>query len=205
MLFADQVYAPEEVDAVLKRNIALKMFVKAHDEFIKSVIKLPGKAWLLLYDLEDCDHDGEIYHTFTKAVLAPKIYTLAGSSPEIDIFGNKTPIGWSYHYWLRMYDNVKNAAEAFMADVGVKNGGNLPALTSAEFMLELANLGICTARLYEGYASVMLWNNVCRGNDGKDRIGYADLMMRGVEMMLHKQTGLPQPEIKVVAPGCTWD
>ena len=206
MIFASEAFSQQEVDAVLSGDWAPNMFIKAHDNFIRAVIQTSEKARRLVDDLEGCERDGKLYLAFRKAAIAPKMYAIGGKSKPVDMFGNETPDGFDFGYWLDLYDNVKGAAEAFLLDVGIKNGGKLPALSGAEFTLLLADLAICTARLYRGYIDVRDADDYCRRYAaqkkaaaktyeefelaiGKER--YADRMMTGVLRMLHYNTGLP--------------
>ena len=214
MIFASEAFSQQEVDAVLNSDRAPSMFFKAHDKFIKAAIQTGEKALRLLDDLAGCERDIELCRAFKKAVIAPKIYTIGGNSKPVDVFGNETPEGWNYDYWLDMYDNVKDAAKAFLVDVGMKNGGNLPPSTSADFTMQLADLGICTARLYRGYIDVLNADDFFRkeaankedaaktNEEIKYAIGverYADRMMVGVIRMLHYNTGLPTADSEQMA------
>lgn len=206
MIFASEALSQQEVDAVLSGDWAPNMFIKAHDNFIRAVIQTSEKARRLVDDLEGCERDGKLYLAFRKAAIAPKMYAIGGNSKPVDVFGNETPEGFNFAYWLDMCDNVKDAAEAFLTDVGMKNGGRLPTPASVEFMMQLADLGICAARLYRGYIDVRDADDYCRRYAaqkkaaaktdeefefavGKER--YADRMMTGVVRMLHYNTGLP--------------
>ena len=197
MLFADQVFSKEEVDAVLKRDYAPTMFFRAHDLFMRSVVQTSEKAQTLMDEVEDWERDDEIHRTFGKAARAPKIYVLGGKSRLTDMFGEDTPIGWSFDYWLGLYENVKDASLDYLLDIGRKNG-RLPLHESQDFMAELLDLSFYTSRLYQGYMDVMGANDYFRSlekdDDGPDMVAYADRMMSGVYVMLNNQTGLPEPE-----------
>ena len=197
MLFADQVFTRVEVDAVLKRDYAPTMFFKAHDAFMRSVVQTSEKAYTLLDEIEDWERDEGIYRLFAKAARAPKIYTMGGKSKPTDAFGEETPIGWSFDYWLRLYENVKDASLDFALDIGQKNG-RLPLIESQDFQGELMDLGYRTGRLYQGYMDVMGANDYFRSidkndDDAADLVKYAERMMSGVYVMLNHQTGLPMP------------
>ena len=198
MLFADQVFSKEEVEAVLDRNYAPMKFFRAHDSFLRSVVQTSEKAYTLLDEIEDWERDDEIHRTFAKAVRAPQIYVLGGKSRLTDVFGEDTPIGWSFDYWLVLYEKVKDASMDFLLDIGQKNGGRLPLNESQDFIAELMDLGFYTARLYQGFMDVAVANDYFRSlekdDDGPDMVAYADRMMSGVYVMLNNQTGLPEPE-----------
>ena len=198
MLFADQVFSKEEVDAVFGRDYAPAMFFRAHDLFLRSVVLTAEKAQTLMDEVEEWERDEEIHRTFGKAVRAPKIYVLGGRSKLNDVFGGDTPIGWSFDYWLRLYENVKDVSLDYLLDIGLKNGGRLPLRESQAFMAELIDLSFYTSRLYQGYMDVMGANDYFRSlekdDDGPDMVAYAERMMSGVYVMLNNQTGLPEPE-----------
>lgn len=200
MLFADQVFSRIEVDAVLdaKRNYAPKMFFRAHDSLLRSVVQTSEKAMALMDEVEDWDCDDEIRRTFSKASRAPKLYVLGGKSKPTDIFGEETPIGWSFDYWLLLYQNVKDASMDYLMDIGQKNSGRLPLIESQDFIAELLDLGFYTSRLYQGYLDVMsandYFNSLKDEEDGERAVNYAKRMMSGVYVMLHRQTGLPEPD-----------
>ena len=197
MLFADQVFSKEEVDAVLGREYAPTMFFRAHDLFMRSVVQTYEKAQTLMDEVEGWERDEEIHRTFGKAARAPKIYVLGGKSKLNDVFGGDTPIGWSFDYWLGLYENVKDASLDYLLDIGLKND-RLPLRESQDFMAELLDLSFYTSRLYQGYMDVMGANDYFRSlekdDDGPDMVAYADRMMSGVYVMLNNQTGLPEPE-----------
>ena len=198
MLFAEQVFSRQEVEAVLKRDYAPTMFFRAHDSFLRSVVQTAETAHTLLDEIEDWDRDEGIHALFAKAVRAPKIYTLGGKSKLKDVFGNDTPTGWSFDYWLGMYENVKDASMDFLLDVGIKNGGRLPLTQSQEFMAELMDLSAYTSRLYQGYIDATTaseyFNSLKDEDDGEDMVGYANRMMGGIYVMLNNQTGMPPPD-----------
>ena len=198
MLFADQVFSKEEVEAVLQRTYAPTMFFRAHDSLIRSIVQTSEKAQTLMDEVEEWDCDEEIRRTFAKAVRAPKIYVLGGKSKITDAFGEDTPIGWSYDYWLRLYENVKDASLDYLLDIGIKNGGRLPLIESQEFMSELMELSHSTSRLYQGYMDAIAANDYFMSKkdepDGPDLEKYARRMMSGIYVMLHNQTGMPSPE-----------
>ena len=199
MLFADQVFSKQEVAAVLKRDYAPTMFFQAHDAFMRAVVQTSEKAYTLLDEIEDWERDEGICRKFGKAARAPKIYTLGGKSKPTDVFGNDTPIGWSFNYWLGLYENVKDASMDFLLDIGKKNGGRLPLVESQEFQGELMDLSHCTSRLYQGYVDATTASDYFLSLDEADEDAprmkeYANRMMGGIYVMLNNQTGLPQPE-----------
>ena len=198
MLFAEQVFSKQEVEAVRKRDYAPTMFFQAHDAFMRSVVQTSEKAYTLLDEIEDWERDEGICRKFGKAARAPKIYTLGGKSKPTDVFGNDTPIGWSFNYWLGLYENVKAASMDFLLDIGKKNGGRLPLIESQEFQGELMDLSHCTSRLYQGYMDANTANDFFLSleneEDGPDMVAYANRMMGGIWVMLNNETGLPQPE-----------
>ena len=182
------------------------MFIKAHGDFIRAVIQTSEKARRLVDDLEGWERDGKLYLAFRKAVVAPKMYAIGGKSKPVDVFGNETPAGFNFVYWLDMCDNVKGAAEAFLVDVGMKNGGKLPAVSCAEFTLQLADLASCSTRLYRGYIDATDADDFYRRDAVQKKAAaktdeqfklaisaerYAARMMTGVLRMLHYNTGLP--------------
>lgn len=220
MIFASEAFSQSEVDAVLNSDCAPSMLFKAHDGFIKAVIQTNEKARRLLDDLKGCERDIQLCRAFKKAVIAPKIYAIGGNSKPTDVFGNETPRGWDYGYWLDMYDNVKEASEAFLVDVGMKNGGKLPVLSSVDFMMQLADLALCSARLHRGYIDAMEADDFFRKESAEKKdaaqtdeeikyaVGmerYADRMMTGVGRMLHYQTGLPIPESEYMAEAMAYE
>ena len=198
MLFADQVFSKQEVEAVRKRDYAPTMFFQAHDAFMRAVVQTSEKAYTLLDEIEDWERDEDVCRKFGKAARAPKIYTLGGKSKPTDVFGNDTPIGWSFNYWLGLYENVKDASMDFLLDIGKKNGGRLPLTESQAFMSELMDLSAYTSRLYQGYIDATTaseyFNSLKDEDDGEDMVGYANRMMGGIYVMLNNQTGLPKPE-----------
>ena len=206
MIFASEALSQQEVDAVLSGDWAPNMFIKAHDNFIRAVIQTSEKARRLVDDLEGCERDGNSTSLSGKRLSLPRCTLLAGTPSRWMCSATKPPAGFNFVYWLDMCDNVRKASEAFLTDVGMKNGGRLPTPTSVEFTLQLADLGICTARLYRGYIDVRDADDYCRRYAaqkkaaaktdeefefavGKER--YADRMMTGVVRMLHYNTGLP--------------
>ena len=198
MLFADQVFSKEEVDAILKRDYAPMLFIRAHDSLIRSIVQIAEKAQTLMDEVDEWDCDEDIQRTFAKAVRAPKIYTLGGRSKLTDVFGEDTPIGWSFDYWLILCENVKDASLDYLQDIGMKNGGRLPLRESQEFIAELIDLNFYTSRLYQGYMDAVGANNFFLNEDpdpdGPDMKAYANRMMAGIYVMLHNQTGLPEPK-----------
>ena len=214
MIFASEAFSQKEVDAVLTRDYAPALFFKAHDNFIKSVIQLPEKSKPLLSETEDWDRDAALYRDFKNAIMAPRLYTLGGNAEETDVFGKDTPHGWNYGYWVSMYNGVKDASEAFLVDVGLRNGGKLPTISSTAFTMHIADLAICTAQLYQGYMDVLSADDYFRKEAARKKTAaktedeiksaidterYADRMMLGVSRMLHFQTGLPAADTESMA------